>query len=317
MNLKQLSAFREVMLTGSVSEAARNLYRTQPAISSMIASLEAEVGFELFSRRGGRLHPVPEAHYLFEEAKQILSRLDSTTQIMKSIRDLEQGTLKIVSMPGPSVFLLPDLISRFVGGRPGIKTALITRSSPQVQQLVSVQQYDVGLADMGFAGSTESPLVSHEIVRFECLCAMRADDPLAEKDTITATDLDSKPMATLYPDHPTYSQTKSAFEEMGAALNICFETQYFIPLFTFIERGLAYSVVDPLSAESYRIYRAADQRVVFRPFSPKVYLVASIMTPAHRSLSNLAQAFTAALRNEIRRIDRGLPGSHAYSPNVS
>ena len=37
MNLKQLRAFREVMLTGSISEAARNLYRTQPAISSAIA----------------------------------------------------------------------------------------------------------------------------------------------------------------------------------------------------------------------------------------------------------------------------------------
>ena len=52
MNLKQLSAFREVMLTGSVSEAARNLYRTQPAISSLIASLEQDVGFELFSQIG-------------------------------------------------------------------------------------------------------------------------------------------------------------------------------------------------------------------------------------------------------------------------
>ena len=45
LNLKQLSAFREVMLTGSVSEAARNLYRTQPAISSMIAGLEENIGF--------------------------------------------------------------------------------------------------------------------------------------------------------------------------------------------------------------------------------------------------------------------------------
>ena len=44
MNLKQLSAFREVMLTGTVSEAARNLYRTQPAISALIAGLEDDIG---------------------------------------------------------------------------------------------------------------------------------------------------------------------------------------------------------------------------------------------------------------------------------
>ena len=115
-------------------------------------------------------------------------------------------------------------------------------------------------------------------------------------------------MATLFTDHPTYGQTLRAFEESGAVLNTRFETQFFMPMFTFIENGLAYSVVDPLSAEGYRIYRGDDCRVVFRPFRPKVRLMASIMTPpAHRSLSNLAQAFTAALRNEIRRVDRAQP----------
>ena len=78
MKLKQLTAFREVMLTGSVSEAARNLNRTQPAVSAMIAGLENDAGCRLFDRRGGRLHPVPEAHYLFEEAQQILGRLERT-----------------------------------------------------------------------------------------------------------------------------------------------------------------------------------------------------------------------------------------------
>ena len=304
MNLKQLSAFREVMLTGSVSEAARNLYRTQPAISAMIAGLEDDIGFELFARRGGRLHPVPEAHYLFEEANAILARLDSTERTMKSIRDLEEGSLRIVSMPGPAVFLLPALINRFVTGRSGIKVSLISRSSPQVQQLVSVQQYDLGLADFGFAGATESPLVANEVVRLQCLCAMPADDPLAEKEVISPEDLDGRPMATLYADHPTYGQTKAAFDAAGAGFNACFEAQYFIPLLTFVEGGLACSVIDPLSAESYRLYREQEQRLVFRPFAAPVQLAATIMTPAHRPRSNLSQAFTAVLRNELQRIDR-------------
>ena len=302
MTLKQLQALREVMLTGSVSEAARNLSRSQPAISAMIASLENDIGVELFVRRAGRLHPVPEAHYLLEEANTILDRLASTERTMRSIRDLERGTIRMVSMPGPGTFLLPDLISRFVDGRDGIKAELISRSSPQVQQLVSVQQYDVGLADLGLAGETESPLVSHDVIHFECLCALRSDDPLAEQSGITARDLNNQPMATLYAAHPTYLHTKAAFEEAGAAFNPCFETQYFIPLFTFVEQRLAYSIVDPLSAESYRIYRGENQTLVFRPFRPKVFMMVSIMTPVHRPLSTLAIAFTSTLKSEIQRI---------------
>jgi len=302
LNLKQLRAFREVMLTGSVSEAARNLYRTQPAISFLIAGLEDDIGFKLFARRRGRLHPVPEAHYLFEEASEIIGRLNATERTMNSVRDLDRGTIRVVSMPGPSVFMLPDLIGRFVEGREKVQVSLITRSSIQVQQLVSVQQYDMGLADLGFVGTTRSPLVDHEVIRFECLCAVPAGDPLADKECITAADLDGKPMATLYPEHPNFTDTEAAFAEMGARLNVRFETAYFIPMFTYIERGLAYAVVDPLSAESYKLFSGGEPRIVFRRFRPAIHLVASIMTPAHRPLSNLAQSFLALLRDEVHRI---------------
>ena len=309
MNFKQLTAFREVMLTGSVSEAARNLNRTQPAISSTIASLESDVGCPLFVRRAGRLHPVPEAHYLFDEAGKILERLNAAQQVLRSIRDLESGVLRIVSMPGPSVFLLPQLIGRFVQGRDDVQVTLITRSSMQVQQLVSVQQYDVGLADLGYSGLETSPLVEHELIEFECLCALHREDPLAAEGLVTAADLDGRAMAALFSDHPSHIQTKAAFEEQGAAFNLRFETQYFVPLFSYVELGLASAVVDPLSAESYRIYRGDDQRIVFRPFRPKVLLVASIMTPAHRPLSTLARAFSEELRGEILRVHDAYQGA--------
>ena len=109
-------------------------------------------------------------------------------------------------------------------------------------------------------------------------------------------------MAALHPDHPTFNDTKAAFAEMGARLNVRFETVYFIPMFTYIERGLAYAVVDPLSAESYKLFSGGEPRIVFRPFRPAIHLVASIMTPAHRPLSNLAQSFLSLLREEVLRI---------------
>ncbi len=290
------------MLTGTVSEAARNLYRTQPAISSLIAGLEADIGFKLFTRRRGRLHPVPEAHFLFEEASEIIDRMNVAERTIKSVRNLDRGAIRIVSMAGPSVYMLPDLIGRFVEGREQVQVSLITRSSIQVQQLISAQQYDIGLADLGFVGAARSPLVDHEVMSFECLCAIPLGDPLAEKACITAADLDGKPMAILHADHPAFTQTKAAFDEMGAGLVWRFESVYFIPMFTYVERGLAYAVVDPLSAESYKRFCGGEPRIVFRPFRPVVRLVASIMTPAHRPLSNLAQSFRKLLSNEVHRI---------------
>jgi DNA-binding transcriptional LysR family regulator len=107
LNLKQLEALREVMLTGSVSEAARNIGRTQPAVSSLIVALESAIGCELFERHAGRLYPLPEAHYLFEEAKGLLDQLADIQRTMAAIRDIKQGELRIASMSALSFSFSP------------------------------------------------------------------------------------------------------------------------------------------------------------------------------------------------------------------
>ena len=306
MNVAQLSAFREVMLSGSVSQAARNLARTQPAISTAIASLEDELGMQLFERRSRRLHPVPEAHYLLAEATEILDRMDTARHNLRNLKALARGEMRIVAMPGPSVFLVPRLVSRLTQGRDDIRVTIVTRSSPQVHQLISTQSYDLGIADLSADFDIKSQLVSVEPTSSTCLCAVPAGDPLASRDVVTPADLDRRPMATLYEKHSTYLGTKAAFEAAGAFFDVRYETQYFLPLLNFVELGLACAVVDTLSAESYRSYRGvAVDGIVFLPFEPGISVEFHILTPAHRPPSHLAAAFIDLWREEVARINAG------------
>src|SRR3982074_1285396 len=55
MDFDQLETFLEVARRASFSRAAEKRFRTQPAISSQIRSLEEEVGARLFDRSGGRV----------------------------------------------------------------------------------------------------------------------------------------------------------------------------------------------------------------------------------------------------------------------
>jgi len=75
ISFRQLQAFREVMRSGSVTDAARILGRTQPAVSALIANLEAELELTLFRRQRGRMEPTPEALFFADEAEAILDRL--------------------------------------------------------------------------------------------------------------------------------------------------------------------------------------------------------------------------------------------------
>ena len=72
LNLKQIDAFRWVMISGSTSQAAEILNVSQPAVSRLIHNFEGQVDYQLFIRRGGRLHPTPEAEALFRGIERVI-----------------------------------------------------------------------------------------------------------------------------------------------------------------------------------------------------------------------------------------------------
>ncbi|MDO6565385.1 LysR substrate-binding domain-containing protein [Amphritea sp. 1_MG-2023] len=300
MNFKQIRAFREVMLTGSVSKAANNLFRTQPAISSQLTGLEKEIGIKLFERRDGRLNPTPEAEYLLNQVSEVLEKIEDIEENLARVRSLERGRINIVSMFGPSVFFMPKFISEFVKNRNHVDISLFSHSAFQVQQLLSTQRYDVGLVDYIPDTSERLSLIDYSELRYKCICAVPLDDPLAEKESITAADLDGKPLAMLAQSHACFRKIKRIFKEQGLTMNRRFETQFFIPQLTFVEQGLACAIVDPLTVESYRINCNNQDKIVFLPFLPEIDFSIYLITPTHRPLTALASTFVSELSQELQ-----------------
>ena len=177
LSIRQLQAFREVMRTGSISEAARALNRTQPAVSAAIASLEEELGLTLFERQRGRLVRKPEAQFFLEETEAVLERLAHTSRTMKELASLKEGRLRIACMPASSQFMMPRLLADFVRDKPQVKVSLMMRASSVIEEWVASQQYDVGLAE---TPPPNSALATQDFA-LSCVCALRHDDPLAQK----------------------------------------------------------------------------------------------------------------------------------------
>ena len=59
MNFKQIEMFRAVMLSGSMTLAAKQLHTSQPNVSRAIALLQRETQLKLFDRVGVRVTPTP------------------------------------------------------------------------------------------------------------------------------------------------------------------------------------------------------------------------------------------------------------------
>ena len=298
MNLRQMEAFRAVMLTGSVSDAGKRLFKTQSAVSMTIAALEEEIGFQLFERRKKRLYPTPEAKYLYSELEGIFTRIQEVSQTIKDIQNKQHGFLRIGSMPGPSYLFMPDLVADFLDLHPNVQVSMQTRTSEGIREWTASAQYDVAIAEI----SGPEPSIEVELFDMECVCAVPANHPLAEHDTLTPALLDNAPMITLYPDHSTTHALNRVFDEAQCRLNVRLRTRFFIPALRFVERGQGICVLDPITVASYA--HTPNPKIVFKPFRPIVPFRVGLLYPAHQPKSQITQEFAETLRSRLYDMQR-------------
>src|ERR1700739_546644 len=124
-----LEAFRSVLDSGSITQAALSLGLTQPAVSAQIARLESDIGFALFVRSGNRVRPTAEAMAFREEVEQTLTKIGDLSRVAEQIRAGEVGSLTIASHPMAGVTLLPPVVAALARGAPKHKGELFVRNS--------------------------------------------------------------------------------------------------------------------------------------------------------------------------------------------
>ncbi|WP_170326506.1 LysR family transcriptional regulator [Ruegeria arenilitoris] len=305
MNLTQLTVFREVMETGSISQTAKKLNRTQPAISLALKNLEKSLGLTLFERKGRRLVPVPEAHYLLAETTGILDRLATISSTMEGLIKGHSGSLNVATMPGPSAFLFPRFISQSVGENPEIRITLSTRSSPQIMELAGTQNIDFGFADFEQSAGKE-PQYSAELIRADCFCAVDRDSPLNSRKIISISDLDGVPMGGLHDAHPFQNKIRREFQDVSATYNPTVTCQYFLPLIPFVSSGQCYSIVDPLTVATERELNLSNGKIAFLPFEKPLRYEYAILEPNHRPPSQLALKIKAGWKAEVVKMLEGV-----------
>ncbi|MEL7463432.1 MAG: LysR family transcriptional regulator [Pseudomonadota bacterium] len=298
MNLAQLSVFREIMETGSVSQAARNLGRTQPAVSLALKSLEDDLGLPLFERRGRRLHPVPEARYLLSEATGVLERVATMSRTMKTMQRAESGLLNVASMPGPATVLFPQFLSEVMGASPDLRVSMFTRTSLQARELVRSQVLDFAFIDHepGAAGSEQ---IDETVISGACFLALSADHPLAAQTEVDIAELSGEPFGVLHAETPQHKAIARAFEIAGSTLNVRIRSQIHAPLIQFAAEGRCCAIVDPLAVASERRLNATAGKIVFRELAAPIRYEYALLSPRFRALSLLAAEVRDAWRGAV------------------
>ena len=144
MNLKQLEAFVKVAETKSFSEAAKQLFLTQPTISAHVSALEKELNtcFLIRNTRGVELS---------ESGKELYAYAVQMLEIEKTIKGRfgkeikpEGNVLRIGASTVPAQYILPNVMSTFHAEYPGEKLKLFETDSEGVIDMILSHHIDIG-----------------------------------------------------------------------------------------------------------------------------------------------------------------------------
>lgn len=297
LTFKQIEAFRSVMVNGSVVGAAKLMNLTQPSVSRTIALLEIRLGYPLFVRRGRRLLPTPQAEALYGEVEHLHSSLERIAQVALDIGRHRAGALRVATLPALSQGLVPRVVARFMSTRPEVTVVVQSMPSPQIAELVSTRQLDVGFIEtpLARASTVVEPLPPCRMVAL-----MPADHRLARSGRASIKDLDGERMVMISHGSVVRQQVEEAFARAGAAPRMVVETPSSVIACDLVAEGAGVAIVGRWTAGAF-----ARRGVTVCELEEYLESPCAIIYPQLVTRMPLADAFAAEFRQELAKIKNG------------
>lgn len=290
LNLRQIEVFRAIMLTGSISGAAKLLNVSQPAVSRLIAYTESRVGLILFERIKGRLYPTPEARRLFIEVDVVYQGVQRVNEVASDLVEKRSGTLRLAVSPSLGQTLLPMAVAKFRDRFPDVKIHLQTLVSPHLAQALLTQQAEVGVATIF---KLDHPnLEVRPIYEDRLVAVLPATHPLADHKELHVRDLVNLNLIGYDVDSPFGQLIEQMFQSEGLEPRLSVEVRLTHIACAMVQAGAGVAIVDELAVIG-RVW----PDVVVRPILPATVMPVNLLHLRFEPLSRLAQDFIDTLTN--------------------
>jgi DNA-binding transcriptional LysR family regulator len=161
----QLRSFATVARTGSVSEAARVLGVSEPAVSAAVAALRRDLGDALFIRTAGGIRLTPGGERLAAGASEIIGLQERLRREVSEARG-ERGLLRLAVSPTVAEYVSAPLLDAFTRRWATLEVAQEVAAPDDFVALLADRRADVALgpAPPPAAGIEAVPFLRYKLV---------------------------------------------------------------------------------------------------------------------------------------------------------
>jgi DNA-binding transcriptional LysR family regulator len=206
MDFDQLETFIEVARLSSFSRAAEKRFRTQPAISSQIRSLEEEVGAKLLDRSGGKVSLTASGKLFVRFAEDTLAARKAVVTAIAETERVPRGEIVVGANEGTCLHVLPEVFAHFKKQYPDVSVSIKRADYARILESVIDNSVDFGVVSLPV---NDTRLTAVPIHKDELVLIVPPKHPLAKLKSASAAEIAQYPLVV-----PKVGHTRDALDEL-------------------------------------------------------------------------------------------------------
>lgn len=283
MDTRHIEFFVAVAEELNFTRAAARVNAVQSTVSAGIASLERDVGAELFRRSTRRVELTAEGRDLLPHARSLITAADSIRDVGRQTREGLRGSVRIGLITNLEMLDIPASLGAFHRDHPNVELSMVVRPRGSSDIVADVR---AGRLDVGFSGlPPDDDQLRHTHVSSQRLVVvLPREHRLSDAATIGLADLVDDPFVDMPAGFGTRILLENHLDAAGLDRTVALEIPDLGTVTDYVAAGLGIAVVPQHSA-----VRRPD--VVVRPLAEEIvwnlYLVSRPSVRPNRAVDAL------------------------------
>ncbi|MGU3626366.1 LysR substrate-binding domain-containing protein [Comamonas sp. C24C] len=249
MNLRQIEVFRAVMLTGSMTDAAKLLHVSQPGVSRLIRHLEIQLGVALFERRNGRVVATAKARALYAEVENVYRGVHHLQDIASRLSYAENTMLRVIASASVGLEAVPRATAQLLDEKPNIKVCFESLPTREISRLLLSEEADLAIS----TAPLEHPALDVRVIgHWSMLFALPSGHPLADRPEFSLGEALSQRLIVYSHEAPQTKLIDLWMEQQGGGRQACVEVRSGNAACAMAAAGAGVAIVDDLSALAFK-----------------------------------------------------------------
>lgn len=245
MTLRNLQIFVAVADCLNMTNAAKNLYISQPSVSMAVSEIEKEYGIVLFERVSGKLKLTPMGKVLRGYAQNVLEMIEKMENLT---REEARSCIRIGVTVTIGSTIMGPIIAKMKESMPKVDYHVTVANTRIIEKMLMNSEVDIAFVE----GQITNPnLEVYEVLTDELVVICAPDHPFRRNESVTLKEISTEPLILREPESGTRAFFEEEMQKAGLNYTVRWTSYSYGAIIEAVKNNLGIGIISKKLAEKY------------------------------------------------------------------